>query len=359
MKERIKERLKELSAKYSRYVGYPVFYFVCLALFARVFFPYDRLKERIVASYNQAQIDSGGHTELQIDDMSGHWLTGVTLTGIHLALAPTEPGKPLTKVDVDDATVRMGLGGGVSFDADAFGGEVSGSIDRSDQDESIDLVLASVDLSKVEPVSRGFAGMVRDALKPLHPGDSGTEAPPVPIQAKVSGTIFLKMPGGKSSKASGSVSIDVREFSIGDGNPKSTGGLALPRLDIGTISFVGDVKEGVLKVTKLSGGKDLELTGEGRINLREPFGESLCDLLVRFRLSDAYRGKTDVTKSLFGAPGSTAPSLFELADPRVKSSKRPDGFFAWAIRGPIDRLDFSPSGGGGFVSPPGFNRPGQ
>jgi type II secretion system protein N len=357
----MKERLKELVAKYgkySRFVGYPIFYFVCLALFARVFFPYDRLKERIVASYNQAQIDAGGRTELQIDDMSGHWLTGVSLTGVHLSLAPTEGGKPVTKVDVDDATIRMGLGGGVSFDADAFGGEISGSIDRSDKEQSIELVLDSVDLSKVEPVSRGFANMVRDGLKPLHPGDSGAaEPPPVPIQAKVSGTIRLVMPGGKIAKSSGTVSIDVRDFSIGDGNPKSTGGLALPRLDVGAINFAGDVKDGVLRVTKLAGGRDLELQGEGRINLREPFGDSLCDLLVRFRLSDGYRGKSDVTKSLFGAPGSAAPSLFELADARVKASKRPDGFFAWAIRGPADRLDFSPAGSGGGMPLPGFNRP--
>jgi type II secretion system protein N len=350
MKETLIARLKELAGKYSKYarfVGYPIFYFVCLGLFARVFFPYARLKERIVATYNQAQVDSGGKSELQIDEMTGHLLTGVTLVGVHISLAPSEPGKPIGRLDLDDVTIRPGFGGSVAFDADAFGGQVSGSLDHADKDQSIDLTLDSIDLSNVEPVSRGFATMIRDALKPLNPGGGGPEAPPVPIHATISGAIHLVMPGGRTAKANGTVSVDIRDMSIGDGNPKSTGGLALPRLDVGNITFAGDVKEGVLKVTKLSGGKDLELAGEGRINLRERFGDWLCDLLVRFRLSDGYRGRSEVTRSLFGAPGSTAPSVFEMADQRVRSAKRADGFFAFAVRGPVDHLDFSPSGTGG------------
>jgi hypothetical protein len=44
-----------------------------------------------------------------------------------------------------------------------------------------------------------------------------------------------------------------------------------------------------------------------------------------------------------GAPGSTAPSLFELADPRIKRSKRSDGFYGWHIHGALSRLKFDPS----------------
>jgi hypothetical protein len=65
---------------------------------------------------------------------------------------------------------------------------------------------------------------------------------------------------------------------------------------------------------------------------------------VRFRINDVYRAKNDITKSLFGAPGSSAPALFELADPKVKQSKRADGFYSWSARGPLGRLEFIPKG---------------
>ncbi len=341
----MKERLLKYSG-YVGYVGYPLFYLFCLGLFARLCFPYERAKERVVASFNDGQRAAGGRMELQIDEMSGHWLTGLDLTGIHLLLAPTEAGKPIAKLEVDEATVHVGVGG-VSFDASGFGGEASGSLEHSDKDESIDLTFDSIELGKVEPIARGFANTIREALRPLRSVEAGAEPPPVPIKAKLSGTVRLALPGGKASKATGSIALEIKEAAIGDGNPKSTGGLALPRLDVGTLTFAGEAKDGLLKITKLTaGGKDLDVQGDGRITLRDNLSDSLADLVVRFRLSDAYRGKSDVTKSLFGAPGSSAPGLLELADARVKQSKRADGFLVWAVRGVFDHLDFVPAGNG-------------
>lgn len=63
--------------------------------------------------------------------------------------------------------------------------------------------------------------------------------------------------------------------------------------------------------------------------------DSLCDATIRFKINDAYRTKSDVTKSLFGAPGSNAPALFELANPKIKQAKRADGFYGWTLRGPL------------------------
>ncbi|HEX4627831.1 MAG TPA: hypothetical protein VH137_03495, partial [Gemmatimonadales bacterium] len=99
-------------------------------------------------------------------------------------------------------------------------------------------------------------------------------------------------------------------------------------------------------------GKDLEVQGDGRITMREIATDSLLDLQVRFRINDAYRSKSEVTKSLFGAPGSSAPALFELADPKIKQAKRPDGFYGWSLRGPLSRPDFFPAGGSGAPMPP-------
>jgi type II secretion system protein N len=166
------------------------------------------------------------------------------------------------------------------------------------------------------------------------------------MEGKMSGTISLLMPEGKASKGSGSVQIEIKDLAVGDGKAKLKGALALPRLAVGDLTLTGEAKDGVLKITKLAAtGKDLELSGEGRIGMRDLATESLADIQVRFKINDGYRTKSDIAKSLFGAPGSSVPPLFEL-DPKVKASKRPDGFYGWTVRGPLGRPDFVPAGGG-------------
>jgi type II secretion system protein N len=186
----------------------------------------------------------------------------------------------------------------------------------------LELAIDEMDLGKVEPLVQ-LVG--------------------VPLDGKLSGKMRLRLPEGKVSKAAGPVTLESKGSAIGDGKAKIKGALALPRLDVGTISLSGDAKDGVLKLTKFaSGGKDLELQGDGRVTLRDVPTDSLCDLQVRFRINDNYRAKNEITKSLFGAPGSSAPALFELADPKIRQAKRPDGFYGWSVRGPLSRLDFAP-----------------
>ncbi len=332
----VKEFLRKYGkyTKYAKLVGYLFFYLSCLFVFSLVTFPYTQLKEHVVASFNAQQ--RSGQQELQIDEMSGYWLSGVRMKGVRLFSGSTEPGQPPQKIEIDEATVRYSIlssllgGSETSFDFIAFGGEVSGSYETTDKDVSLGMALDAVDLSRVEPLARALG---------------------LPIQGKLGGSVNLKMPGGKTSKSSGSVSLVGSGVSVGDGKAKLKGALALPQIQIGTLTFSAEAKDGVLKITKMNaGGKDLELSGDGRISLREVATDSPCDAQVRFKVNDAYRNKSDVTKSLFGTPGSTEPALLELADPRVKQSKRADGFYAWAIRGTLGKPDFSPAPGGG-VSP--------
>jgi type II secretion system protein N len=335
----VKERLK----KYAPYAIYPLFYVVCLAIFAALTFPYDKLKERIVGSFNAQQRATNGTQELQIDDLSSYWLTGVKATGIKLLSLPTEPGKPPGELKIDEARVRVSIlsamvgNQDVSFKLNAFGGEVSGSYGVHGKDKDVDVTIDGVDLSQVEPITSTLG---------------------VPVEGRLSGTVKIAMPEGKASKASGAVSLEAKDVAIGDGKAKIMRALALPKLNVGALSLAGDAKDGVLKVSKLgAGGKDLELQGEGRVQMRELATESLLDVNLRFKINDAYRTKNDVTKSLFGAPGSNAPALFELADPRIKGSKRPDGFYAWSARGQLGRPDFQPSSGGGGAPMPSMPYP--
>jgi type II secretion system protein N len=332
----MKERLLQY-AKYAGIVGYPLFYALCLVIFASLTFPYDKLKERIVASYNADQRTSGGQSELQIDEVSGYWLSGVRMRGVTLLSAPKEPGKAPGRLSLDEVTVRYALlpmlvgSKDLDFDVRAFDGDAAGSYEARGDDRSFELTLDSIDLGKVGPLV--------DMLG-------------VPVDGRMAGSVRLQLPEGKASKGTGQVSLEATGVAVGDGKAKLKGALALPRLELGALSIAADAKDGVMKLTKLlAGGKDLDVQGDGRVTLRESVTDSLCDIQVRFRVNDAYRAKNDVTKSLFGAPGSKVPALFELADPKIKQSKRSDGFYAWSMRGPLTRLEFVPAGGGGSGRP--------
>jgi type II secretion system protein N len=325
--EKLRERLKLWGPR----IGFPLFYLFAFAVFASWTFPYDKLKERIVVTFNAQQRASGAQQELQIDEMGSSFVTGIKAKGVRLLSLPPEPGKPPIVLVIDQAKARISLlplligHRNVSFHLEAFNGEIDGSFEEHGKDRVVEVELKAVDLTKVEPLTATLG---------------------VPIDGKLSGTVNLTMPEGKASKGSGSVAFEGADVAIGDGKAKLKGALALPKLTVGNLSFAAEAKEGVLRITKFgAGGKDVELTGDGRIQMRELATESICDVNVKFKINDGYRTKSDITKSLFGAPGSNAPALFELADPKVKQAKRPDGSYAFHMRGLLGRPDFEPQGG--------------
>jgi type II secretion system protein N len=337
MNERIKERLKRLAPR----VAFPVFYGVCFVVFLSWTFPYGRLKERIVAEFALQQRATSGNQDLQIEEMSGYWLTGVQAKGIHLVSMPTEPTKSPSdlKIDAAHATISiLGLLVGnkdVSFALDAFGGKIHGSFDDDAKQRAVEVFFEDVDLGQIGPLTQLLAA---------------------PVEGTLTGKISLTMPEGKASKGAGTLSLEARDVAVGDGKTKVMGLLPIPRLAVGALSFEAEAREGVIKISKFgAGGKDVELSGDGRIQMRELATESGLDVNVKFKINDGYRTKNDVTKGLFGAPGSTVPALFEL-DPKVRQSKRPDGFYGWHLRGTLGRPAFDPAGGGtasGVALPPG------
>jgi hypothetical protein len=80
---------------------------------------------------------------------------------------------------------------------------------------------------------------------------------------------------------------------------------------------------------------------EGKIRLMDRLEASGVDIGLRYKFSDAYRNKDDTTRSLFGAPGSTTPGIFDL-DPKMKRAKGADGFYSWHVTGPLGSPTFQP-----------------
>src|SRR5689334_15767647 len=71
--------------------------------------------------------------------------------------------------------------------------------------------------------------------------------------------------------------------------------------------------------------------------------DSQADLYLRFKFTDAYRTKSDTTKTLLGDPTSPLPGLIEMQVPKMKRAKRADGFFGWHMHGALKNPRFDPS----------------
>jgi type II secretion system protein N len=307
-----------------------------------VTFPYDRLKERVVVEFNARQ-PAGAGTRLSIEDMSGYWLSGVEAEGIKLTPAPEPPGedgkvKEPKVLTIDEAHARASilrlLVGTlqISFGAQAFGGSISGSTSDAGGGRSIEIELDGVNVGDL-PLLTNAVGL--------------------PLTGALSGVIDLRLPEAKLSRSEGKIDLKVTELSVGDGKAKIRDTIALPKLDAGEMVFTAEVNDGRLKIEKFSAkGKDIEVVADGSVRLRDPIDQSLAELSLRFSFTDAYKNKSDITRGLFGAPGSSMPGLFDL-DPKTKRAKRPDGFYAWRLTGPLGKLEPQPApmGTGGGVAP--------
>jgi type II secretion system protein N len=335
VRENWRERLQAIGS----IVGYPVFYVFCLVLFATWTFPFEKARDRLVASFNESQRANNSPRELAIGDVGSSWLTGLKLSNVRLIdHAAADAGEASGELKIDSLVVRVAvlpllLGNhDVSFRAEAFGGKINGAWNEHGKDQSLDMTLEALDLGQVAPL---------------------TQLLEVPMEGSLGGTVEIDLPSGKMNKANGTIAIEATGVALGDGKAKMMGKLAIPRLNLGTFELTAEAKDGTVKVTKLGAtGKDVDFLADGRIPIHDRPMESQVDVNLRFRVNDAYKGKSDATKGLFGAPGSNVPGAIDL-DPRMKQAKRADGFYTWHARGSVGKPDFSPGGTGGPTAGPG------
>jgi type II secretion system protein N len=316
-------------------VGYGFFYLFVFFLGCYLSFPYARLKDRLIAEFAAEQKGKLTSQKLEIDELEPYWFTGVRARGVRLSIANTpkigEPDAGPTVIEYEELRARVSILAKifgktkVSFYARAFGGEFEGTFSDSATERHLDFEMHDIAVGRLTPL---------------------TDLVGLPMYGSLRGKVDLTFPEKRASKAEGSLNLAISDLAVGDGNAKIKGTLALPKIQVGELAMEADVKEGLVRVNKLgAAGKDLEFAADGTIKLKDQPTESVSDIYLRFKLSDAYRTRNDVTKSLFGAPNSTAPALFELADARIKQSKRPDGFYGWHMMGLVNAGRFEPYSG--------------
>lgn len=333
------------------WVGYPAFYLASLMAFCYVCAPWDRVKNAAVSGFN-----ASSPFRMEMEKLTWSWrFPGVVAKGVKLvgAAPPAEPGqkpKPAPEYQIEELVARVSvlpmLWGTqkAAFSMDGFGGTIEGAMKSSIEARETTLELDDVDASKV-PYLAEMLG--------------------IPVRGTMKGKIEIRAPQDKLAQADGSVELSIADLEIGDGKTKIRDTIALPKVRAGQFQLKAEISEGTVKITELSTkGPDLEVVSEGRVRLMERFDSSLAELNLRFKFADAYKSKDDMTKSIFGAPGSNVPGLFDL-DPKMKRAKRDDGFYAWHITGPVMRLTFQPATGGSDTGgartrrPPlrGFSKP--
>ncbi len=325
------ERLRRLASR----AAYPAFYLFAFALFAYWTFPYERVRDRALLEFERQQATTPSPPRLEIDRVGPYWFTGLMAKGVHLySPRPAKPdGKAQAPVDLafDEVHARLSvlplLLGRVTatFGAQAFGGSIDGAV-RLSGDRRYELDVDDVELGKLEPIAAMLDG--------------------APAEGKTRLRLDLTLPEGKAAKATGTFEMTLTNVALFDGKAVIGGdqGIAPPRLEIGELTMTGEAAEGVLKVTKLSSTGDLELTGDGKITLRDSLPDSLVDLSIRFKFSDAFRTRSEKAKILFGTPAGEV-GIVERTD-KFRGAKRADGFYAFRVAGVLRDVGVMPAAGG-------------
>jgi type II secretion system protein N len=340
MLERWKERLKRIGPK----LGYPAFYLFCLVVFLSWTFPYEKLRDRIVTTFNAQQRNSAHPQELQIDELDSSFLTGVKAKGVRLISPASEVGKSPSILSLDEARARISLLGllfgnkDVSFRVDAFDGTIKGNFEDTGKNREIEVVFDGVDVGRIDTIAANVG---------------------FPLDGKLTGTLKLSLPEGKASKANGNIALDIKDLNAGNQKELTIktpmGPFTLPRLKVGNFTVTGEAKDGVLKLTKIAAaGGDVDVNGDGKVQLRDVATDAHLDVNLKFKINDGYRTKNDKTKLLFGAPGSKEKPMLEM-DPKMGRAKTPDGFYGLRVAGTLAKPDVQPGSGGAAPAAGNFN----
>ena len=290
-----------------KWLGYPLFFFLCFVFFAYKTFPYERLADRLV---QEAQ--ARGY-ELEIIDLTHSGLTGLTFENLRLVLPAEGEGSPPVDVIFDELTVSTTLFSLISdtksysFDAELAGGEVEGDIVLGENTMEIEAELDDINLGAL-PILRRFTML--------------------PLSGTLNGDIVLAMPS-EIAESTGNVEITIEGLSVGDGESKleipGWGGLTLDKADAGNLELVATIEEGSAKIERAtSHGKDVELDVLGRVRLLRPLKRSELNIMLRVKIQDAYKERS-----------AKVATMLELASSGLKAAQTADGAIQYVVAGSL------------------------
>jgi type II secretion system protein N len=366
--------LTDLARRVGPPIGWTTLFVTSFLLFAYWSFPWDRVRDRIVADFERGQRPPPGapRQHLSIGKLEPSWLTGVVLKDVVLTTVPADPSKPESRMVADEVKARVSFGSlfsaakDVTISSKAMGGTIEVSITHkpaaeipnappprpgqkpdplAKYDRTLHVELDNVSLNELAPL--------RDAVG-------------APIGGTMRGSIDLTFPQNRSDKANGTIALDVDGFWISDGKTPfkipdlkavfGTDEITLPQIKIGALPIQIEVKNGVAKVQKMEAkGADIDLVVDGQLTLRDPTPESDVALGLRFKFNDSYKKKGEATAGLLMLVDSV---------PKLRQGKRPDGMYGLRLVGLLganlqtipapNGVPTQPMMPGGHATPPGL-----
>jgi type II secretion system protein N len=304
--------------------AYAAFFMLCFVAFAHWTFPYERLRDTIVARVAAANTGSGPTNKLTIGELGPHWLTGVALSSVKMERTPVSSDELPTRITLDELTLhaaplRFLLGGiGVDYDATVGAGEIDGSYRQSrDGPHQVESKLDAVDLGKL-----GLGSVLG-----------------IPMQGIADGAIEVQL-AEKPTDTHGTVQLHIKQLRLGDGKakvkiPGMGGGLTLDPIDAGNTDLKLSIRDGVATVERLEAkGKDLSLTGSGSVRLARSLPLSRIDLTIEVKFDKGYTERSERTKA-----------AFELmaASPVIQRAQSPDGTMRFRVSGTLASPRSSPA----------------
>lgn len=310
---------------------------VALALVVFVFalartFPYDRLKDRLIATLS-AKYD------VTIGEIRPGLFPGdVVIDSFKLQTRPTKPDEKPTTIFFDEVEVDIGLLALLRshYDVDIVAKVTGGQLEA-------DLLVTK----------SGFKASVHTEMLPLQGIPGISEAVGLPMAGKLNADFALDLPMVRKGKraepkwtqASGHLTLTCANCTIGDGKaqlkmrqPPSSSrrrhrrrmlfagkGLTVPRLRLGRALVEVDIEQGVGKIKTFSAKSgDGQLSIDGELRFAEPFKQSTLPGCMHFKLSDELKKRE--------------PKFGNIEFLLPERSRQDDGSFAIPTKGRLTAL---------------------
>lgn len=325
----MRERLIALRPILLRVLGYPLFFFFFFVMFLYVTFPYDRLKEVLIAQIEAPRLSPTGrqvpsNLEVTIGSLGPTFFPGLKAKDVRITFLPAAPGGRPTFTRIDEAVVHVSVFGlllrhaNVSFDIEGMGGEIEGEASYSFGNDPVP-GLRSLKM-EIENVATGEVGPLVQAVG-------------LPLGGTLNGTVELTIPDGQINQAEGRVAITCARLTVGDNRAQFQiphfGGVTIAEIRAGDLTFNVNVRRGVATLERVaSQSNEFALQMDGRVVLRPNLAESAMDLGLRFRFTDAYRNKNEQAGRIL--------TVMDMV-PDLQRARRPDGMFGFRCTGTFAR----------------------
>ena len=283
-----------------RWLGYPAFFQLAFLAGIYLTFPYDELRDRIVAEAERATSMDVEVEKVRLRGISGLTLHGVLLADPAAAEAAAEAAPPASAEEAGDEgaepaaealpepkriyvdrmsakadLLALALGKrAFSFDADAFGGSLEGKVVLGEEEQVLTASVRGIDFAQT-PL-KAFAGL-----------DLAGRLDEVQVD--------LRSPGNDFSKAEGTVRIRGEELQLNGGEVQM---FELPQVALGTLEGRLEFKEGVGTIEEFKvAGSDLEAEIDGSVRLQGGLRNSSITGKLRLKPSDDWWNRNEMLKT--------------------------------------------------------------